>query len=265
MSGSKNKIFLDHAFDFHKDGKIIHVVKGGYMRNTITSLMVACSIVFVFCSGCSSFMKSDNYYGVKTASKNIVFLIDISGSMEGKNEGNVTDRLRAQALERAGSSVGSMIGGRMGSFVSSSIRKESTKLASAKRELKPAIMGLDEHTRFTVLTFSDNVDAWNDTLQTATGTSRASGYAFIQGLEANGGTSALRGLKHAFTIQGVDTIFFLSDGYPSDASSSRILKEVQKLNRSRNVVIHAIGLGDNKDEAFMRALAAENGGKYVEG
>lgn len=214
---------------------------------------------------CSSFFKKDTYYGIQTSGKKIVFIVDISGSMEGNNEGNISDKLRAQAMGRLGDTLGRKVGGKLGGALSSGIRSETTKLAGAKRELKPAIMGLDEKTFYTIIVFSDKVINWKDEVVQATDSSKGVGYAYISQLSSSGGTNALAAIRKSFTVRGVDTIFFLSDGQPSDASPDQILKEVERLNKGKKVTIHSIGLGDDKDEAFMRALAENNGGKYIEG
>jgi len=222
-------------------------------------------LCLIITTGCSTIGKSGKYYGVQTAGKNIVFVIDVSGSMEGKNEGNVTDKLRAQAAEKAGDKVGSMIGGPLGGLMSKGVKRESTKLASAKRELGPAIRGLDEATRFTIVLFSSSTKHWKKGLVKATSGNRTKASLYVERLKSSGGTAALRGLKAAFAIKGADTIFFLSDGFPSDASSGKILEEVKSMNSEGQITIHAIGLGDNKDENFLKKLAEENGGKYKEG
>ncbi|HEY1406579.1 MAG TPA: VWA domain-containing protein [Spirochaetota bacterium] len=223
--------------------------------------------VFLICIllSCSSFFKKDTYYGIQTSGKKIVFIVDISGSMEGANEGNISDKLRAAAIGQLGDSIGRKIGGKLGGALSSSVKSETTKLASAKRELKPAIMGLDESTSFTILVFSDKVTNWKDEVVSATDSTKGIGYAYISQLSSGGGTNALSAIKKAFAVKGVDTIFFLSDGQPSDASPDQILKEVEKINKKKRVTVHAIGLGDDKDEKFMKALAEDNGGKYIEG
>jgi len=201
---------------------------------------------------------------VTTSGKNIVFIIDISGSMEGNNEGNISDKARARAASAAGSYIGNKIGGITGGIVSSSIQKETTKLASAKRELEPAIRGLNESTKFTIVTFSDSAAAWNEKLQVADSSNTLKSIVFIERLSATGGTSSLKGLKKALSIKGVDTIFFLSDGQPSDGGPDQILKEVKKIKK-KNIKIHTVGLGDDKDENFLRELAEQNGGTYSEG
>jgi len=232
-------------------------------KNTIKAVIAATALAALV--ACSSFFVSDSYYGVKTEGRNIVFIIDISGSMEGRAEGNITDQLRAQAAERLAGKVGSMIGGRIGGMVSSGIASEATKLASAKRELKPAIMGLGETTKFTIVTFSDAVGTWKDDLQPTAKSDKAQAYAFVMNLSTQGGTNALAGIQRAFMIPGVDTIFFLSDGYPSDAGGDQIVEAVKAMNQGRSIQVNTIGLGDDKDEKFLKRLAKENGGKYIEG
>jgi len=233
------------------------------MKKRFLAFILSMVVVAVF-SGCYMFAKSDTYYGVNTLDKDIIFLVDISGSMEGKNEGNVTDKLRAEAMDRAGDKVGGLIGGKVGGLVAGQVKKESTKLASAKRELLPAIRGLQPSTNFTVITFSSKVDMWKKSLVPATETNKSKAMAFVKSLSASGGTNAMAGLNQSFSLGGADIIFFLSDGHPSDARPGSILKQVDKLNSKRGVAIFSIGLGDDKDEVFMKKLADENNGKYVE-
>ncbi|MBN1500133.1 MAG: VWA domain-containing protein [Spirochaetes bacterium] len=233
------------------------------MKKTFLLIFFCSSLLLI---SCKSAIKSDKYYGIETNGKNIVFLLDISGSMEGKNEGNITDKLRAQAISKAADKSRNILGNNIaGNLVASSIEKQATKLGSAKRELKPAITGLSENTKFTVITFSDKAEFWNKDLQPAEKGKKALAYTFVDRLSSQGGTAALKGLTAAFSVSGVDTIFFLSDGYPSDGNKDSILKEVEKLNKNKKIRIHSIGLGDDKDEDFMKALAADNNGLYKEG
>ena len=228
------------------------------------SVFFLCVMVILLFSGCYLFAKSDTCYGFNTLDKDIIFLVDTSGSMEGKNEGNVTDKLRAEAMDRTGDKVGDMIGGKVGGLVSGQMKKESTKLASAKRELLPAIRGLQATTNFTVITFSSKVDMWKKNLVPATEKNKSLAMAYVKNLSASGGTSAMAGLTSSFSLSGADIIFFLSDGHPSDAGADTIIKRVDSLNTKGKVSIYSIGLGDDKDEAFMKELADKNNGKYVE-
>ena len=64
----------------------------------------------------------------------------------------------------------------------------------------------------------------------------------------------------------IDTIFLLTDGTPTVGSFTDIdpiLKRVRTLNPFGRVRIHAIGVGEH-NAVFMRRLAAENGGRFID-
>jgi len=79
--------------------------------------------------------------------------------------------------------------------------------------------------------------------------------------EEDSGKSYSRDLKGK-----VDTIFFLSDGSPTVGKvidQDEIRAEVKKANSVRKIVIHTIAIGDFRKN-FMKSLAKENGGVYVD-
>ncbi len=79
------------------------------------------------------------------------------------------------------------------------------------------------------------------------------------------GVDEKKGAEKGYTVD-VDTIFFLSDGYPSYGrfiETDDVLREVRKANQLRGVVIHTIALGEFEKD-FMRRLAHENGGTFVD-
>jgi uncharacterized protein YegL len=230
---------------------------------SVATIATVCGWFLLTSSGCYMFQKSDSYYGIATAQRKILFVLDVSGSMEGKAEGNITDQITAAATRRAGDAVGGAVGGIAGSMISSAASEETTKLGAAKRELIPAIQGLDQSSRFTIITFGEKVSPWRDQLIAADGTYKDQAMIFLKGLESNGGTPAREALERAFRFTDADLIFFVSDGQPSDASASEILARVGQLNATRHVTIETIGLGDDQDEAFLRDLAAQNGGQYI--
>ena len=45
--------------------------------------VVILTVLLASVLSCSSFFKKDTYYGIKTSGKKIVFIVVISGSMEG--------------------------------------------------------------------------------------------------------------------------------------------------------------------------------------
>jgi hypothetical protein len=229
------------------------------MNRTILAGLLALLLV----PGCYLFQSSTSYYGIETAGKNVIFLLDISGSMEGKNEGSLSDRATGVAVEAGGDALGDAIGGPLGGMVAGQTKAEATKLGSAKRELIPAIQGLADSSRFTLLTFGNGVKGWNMSLMDATGANKTVATAYLKNLESEGSTPAMAGLEAAFKVPGRQVIFFVSDGQPTDASDAQILQRVAQLNASKQVTIYTIGLGDDQDENFLRQLAQQNGGTYV--
>lgn len=212
------------------------------------------------------------YHGIDTPSRSIVFVIDVSGSMENL----VVDRARFE-------------GGDYPSFA---------RIDIVKTELIRTIERLEKHVRFNVLAFATEVDAWKQKLVPANVVNKSNAVDWVDHLEAIGGSSsqdlaevglvgsanlgagktnsyealmwALRGGAPAGRGDDwevdVDTIFFLSDGRPSHGAfvdPQDILREVRAANDLRKVVIHTIALGEFQKD-FMQQLAEQNGGVFVD-
>jgi Mg-chelatase subunit ChlD len=88
--------------------------------------------------------------------------------------------------------------------------------------------------------------------------------ALVSKIAPRGSTNIFDALETAFAHKEADTIYLLSDGAPTNGriiDEDDILKEVRKMNRLRQIVIHTISFGSS---AFMKSLATQNGGQYVE-
>ncbi len=232
---------------------------------------------------CYSVKKSEDYYGIKTSDiGKVVFVLDISGSMENIAERDVKGELintaTNVAADAAGSAVSHAIGGEAGqlagSLLSKKTKKSLTKLQKARKKLIPAIKGLPESTLFNVIVFENGVRVWRKTMQPATDANKLQAQAYIESLKAGGGTNIYEAMEKAFEFAGpgatdetkpldVESIFLLSDGEPS-AGPVTSTEAVRKWNPLKRVKVHTIGLGDDCDEAFMRGLAADNGGVYID-
>jgi len=201
----------------------------------------------VLLSGCYLFQKSETFYGLQTAGMRAVFVIDISGSMEGKNEGTLQDKAVGMATQRGSQAVSGLIGGQLGAFVGQQASSEVTKLGGAKRELIPALQGLPESSGFSIITFGDDVRPWFRGMVQATSDNKTMGSAFVKQLSASGGTPARRALEQAFAYPDATAIFFLSDGQPTDSGPDQILAAVRALNSQRRIPISTVGLGGDQD------------------
>lgn len=215
---------------------------------------------------------STTYHGIDTPSRSIVFIIDVSGSMESL----VVERERFKD-------------GNYPSF---------SRMDIVKTELARTIERLEPYVKFNILSFATDVKPWKKTLVAANVLNKRGALDWVGKLQPIGGTSKeelasvglvasanleagktnsfgalMEGLRagtrsgtdSAYAID-IDTIFFLSDGRPTDGElvdPDDILREVRRVNELRKVVIHTIAIGEFQKE-FMRRLALENGGVFVD-
>lgn len=220
------------------------------------------------------------FMGVETASRNIVFVIDVSGSMEEL----VVNR---DAFRERG----------FNNF---------QKLEIVKEELKRSIASLDANVRFNIHSFATQVHPWKKGLVPANALNKKSAEAWISELKPIGGaqaseraSSGLRGSSgledgrtnaHAGLLAGLgvpedpakrgavtetaadakegegDTMFFLTDGKPTVGEivdTEDILAAIREINRFRKVTIHTIAIGDFTSN-FLKQLADQNGGVFVD-
>lgn len=219
------------------------------------------------------------FMGIDTPSTRVVFVIDVSGSMEEL----VLDRenFRERGYTRFG------------------------KLDIVKEELIRTIENLDGNVIINIYAFASQVYSWRKRMVAANALNRRSAIAFIRKLQPVGGADASArasaGLKGssgldagrtntyaalltslgielengamATTPDGseevdspVDTVFFLSDGRPSIGTlvdPDDILESVTELNRFRRVTLHTIAIGEFQKD-FMQDLANRNGGVFVD-
>lgn len=201
--------------------------------------------------------KSSSIYGINITGKRIVFVADISGSMEGKAEDG-----KRVVRDVAIDSIARQLPGWMRSSIKGTVNKQSSKLIAMKRQLSGAIQQLPEAVQFNIVAFSSSTKQWSNKLNVASKANKSSAVDFINRLTGQSGTSISSGLQKAFQFPA-DQIILISDGEDSNVSPSVILARVKQLNQRRNVVIHTIGLGKDQDGRFLKALAAQNRGKYV--
>jgi hypothetical protein len=208
------------------------------------------------------------FYGIQSRSNRIVFVVDVSGSMNQpvdpvKQKPVVTGK----AQEAEGPAPG------------------RTRLEVAANELRRAVDKLSPQADFTIIFFSHSPWIWKRDLVKATPEAKKEAHKAIDGMRGIGATFTLGALREAFTMAGalgsqqktgktggkVDTIFLLSDGAPTDnkfdgaelMDPGIIIESVREWNKDLHVVIHCIAV-DLPDNGFLRTLASENGGQFVE-
>ncbi|WP_257458445.1 DUF4476 domain-containing protein [Archangium lipolyticum] len=175
-------------------------------------------------------------------SKRVIFVVDVSGSMEARfttNRGETLNRL--QFVQR--------------------------ELQSVLKEQLPA------GAKFNLVIFSSGVQTWKPGLIAATPQSVQEAVQYVSGLRQNGGTNIHGALEKAFADPEADSIYFLTDGMPSEGkktANAAILQDVAAWNAQRKVVVNTIAFlmgktsGDNKPKSreLMLQLAKATGGVY---
>jgi hypothetical protein len=186
----------------------------------------------------------------------IAIVMDFSGSMAGQT-GSSGERQIAGQLERK---IGGLIGGRTGGEVSEYLRERREKAKEAIRNVSDAIEGLSEDTWFDVITFESQPHPWKPELVQATQDVKEDAEDYLDDLEPSGGTAMIPALELAFEMSP-HYVILVSDGEPNEGSGA-VLERVRELNAGGGIVVHAIGIGEDHDVEFMRAIAEQNGGEY---
>ncbi|MBK7874970.1 MAG: HEAT repeat domain-containing protein [Planctomycetes bacterium] len=174
------------------------------------------------------------FFGIRIISHRVIFIIDVSGSMQEVLNSEYEGKTNQPRME------------------------------VAKRELERCITGLDSSAFFNIVTFSSDVDRWVDgTLSVANEKNRGAAKEYVGKLMAAGGTNLYDAVENAFKDLDVDTIFILSDGEPSvSITDPTVIRErVKAWNEHRGIQINTIAIGGQFQ--ILEWLASDSGGTHV--
>ncbi|MBI5363699.1 MAG: HEAT repeat domain-containing protein [Planctomycetes bacterium] len=175
------------------------------------------------------------FFGIRIISHRVIFIIDVSGSMQ--------ELLNSEYEGKT----------------------SQPRMEVAKRELERCVTGLDTSAFFNIVTFSSDVDRWVDgTLSVANEKNRGAAKEYVGKLMAAGGTNLYGAVKDAFKDLDVDTIFILSDGEPSvgeETDPTVIREHVKAWNEHRGIQINTIAVGGQFQ--ILEWLAQDSGGTHV--
>ncbi|MHC4829847.1 MAG: VWA domain-containing protein [Planctomycetota bacterium] len=196
--------------------------------------------------------EASQFFKEKIIAKRIMFVIDVSGSMEAEDP----------PIEGQG-------GGK--------------RIERVKNELIRTIKGLKGDVTFNVMAYSHVLKSWKKIdkgapLHKASKGNKADAIKWVTSLKADGATQTDDALEKSFELISVNTIVLLSDGAPSrldkqsnsivEIPAQEILDKVKGMNRLRGVKIHTFCFEVFKQSPgaeplleFMRKMAEENGGK----
>ena len=173
------------------------------------------------------------FFGIRIRSNRLVFIVDVSGSMEARTGTKYEQKSGMLRIERA------------------------------QEELAKALAGLGPDSFFNIVKFSERATAWEEALTQCTPEAYEEAVEFNDDLRPGGGTNLVGALDLAFADPEVDTIFVLSDGEPTmgwTTAPDVIRDHVARLNQHRGVVVHAIAIGGGLQ--ILEHLAADSGGAY---
>lgn len=175
------------------------------------------------------------FFGIRIESHRVLFIIDVSGSMN--------DPVRTEYVGESG----------------------RPRIEVAKDELKKAIEALEPGALFNIMPFSGGVETWLEEGVVGTNDStREEALEYVDRLGALGGTNLYGALALAFDDEDIDTIFVLSDGEPSvgDIIDPQLIREdIAERNQTRGIVINTVAIGGNLE--VLAWLAEDSGGTHV--
>lgn len=177
-----------------------------------------------------------SFFGIRIKSHRVIFILDVSGSMN--------ELTRGQYVGKLG----------------------EPRITVAKRELTKCIDALEQDSLFNIINFSTGVERWlSEGIADTKGSNREDAKSYVDKLGANGATNLHDALKLAFQDKDVDTIFVLSDGEPTAGEvvdPGAIRETVASWNEHRRITINTIAVGGTFD--ILRWLAEDTGGTHVE-
>lgn len=183
--------------------------------------------------------KGKTFYGIHTFSDRILFIVDISGSMD-------------QPEKPKG---------------------DKSKFDVLKQELLGTIFNLNTTDAFNVIFFNHQVLPWQTHPVEASERNKRLLKAWVEKQKPLGGTNIYDSLEAGFRMAlgtgskpVLDTIFFLTDGKPTAGrvrDPAHILDTMKQWNETAHLTIHTIGIGKDHDAKFLEALAALGDGTYM--
>lgn len=181
-------------------------------------------------------MNMNTFYGIDVKGKGLLFVLDVSGSMAFEDRIN---KLRAQM--------------------------SNILVILSSRSAK---------TRYGIITFGDNIEScFARGIMENTEENRHGAERFVKRLQADGGTPMVEALTYAYNKvlpdKNIDTVFFLSDGQPSDGTPEMVLDITRKIHQRHAVRFNTISIGEQVPAEFgkpslLQEMAAITGGVFTQ-
>lgn len=228
--------------------------------------------------------ETTSYFRFPVQSDRVLFILDVSGSMEwpdapresGIKPSDWKERRIDAAHKELFRVLRDLAKQNRGRLPKAGKKSETTDLPYA-----PTEEGVEPPTLFNVATFAGVVTPWQKEAVLANDVNVELAIAWIEKQLPRGGTATYDALEFGISQNNIDTVFFLSDGVPSLGrveEREAILAEVRRLNRFKRVTVHTVALiighspiesarkyEDPDDMAdLMRRIAVENQGEFAD-
>ena len=228
-------------------------------RLFITTLALCAAL----CTGCGSSkimtVKGGEFYGIEVKNdQRVIFVLDVSGSM---NASDVSGGEKAMR-DVASSAVGSLLGSTANSLVTSAREMFEKRVEVAKTQLIAAVMGLGDQSTFNVVIFRGSPERLSPIPMPSNVGTKAAISHFVSKLEANGGTDMRGGILDALKMDPTHLII-LGDGMPTSCSPQEIIDLLNSRNQG-SFRVSTVGIGAGQATSFMRQIAQDNGGVFIE-
>lgn len=199
----------------------------------------------------------ETFFSLPLDSTNVLFLVDLSGSMEEDLEYSDPRNCEVRA----------------------ELDLPATRLGVVQAEVVRALRGLPDGALFQIVTYSDGVERFRSSPTKANASSRRSAISWLLRQKPGWLTNIWAGLDEAFDDalgSGAaagrfkklpDTIVFMTDGSATRGrfqDTKSILRLVKLWNLSVDAVLLTVGVGEDQDEELLRGCAASSGGLYMD-
>ncbi len=224
-----------------------------------------------------------SYFNFPIHSDRVLFILDVSGSMDwpdpARDSGIRVSDWKGRRIDLAHreltKALNDLAKQNQGRIPEKAKKGETTDIPAT-----PDDDGVEPPTLFNIATFAGVVTPWQKTPVLATQDNVNAALAWMLKQLPRGGTATYDALEYGVSLEGIDTVYFLSDGVPSLGrfeEPETILSEIRKRNRFRRVSINTIALivglspiesvrkyEDPQDMAdLMSRIAYENQGRFA--
>ncbi len=128
-------------------------------------------------------------------------------------------------------------------------------MTQARRAVEACLGALSPEDRFALVAFDDQVETFRESLSPATAANRDAARAFLNGIEARGGTELVQGFTAgARLVTGGGDVLVITDGQVMGT------EEILAKARGLNVRVHCLGIGSASQDRFLALFASATGG-----